>query len=67
MTIEKILNSKIKENGYKINEFIKELGFTKQNYYYHIRNLKNNKITFTSETLIKIKKILGIDLLNFFN
>ena len=66
MTIDKILNLKIKENGYKINEFIKELGFTKQNYYYHINNLKKDKVTFTSETLIKIKKLLGIDLLNFF-
>ena len=44
----------------------KELGFSRQNLHKHMRNLKKEKISFTGETLIKIKKLLDFDLLNFF-
>jgi len=66
MKIDEILYSKIKENGYKLDDFSKELGFSRQNLNKHMNNLKKGKVTFTAETLIKIKKLLNFDLLNFF-
>lgn len=66
MKLEKIFYDKIKEKGYTLEEFAKELGFSRQNLHKHMKNLKKEKISFTGESLIKIKKLLDFDLLNFF-
>lgn len=66
MRIDLILNKAIKENGYKKQEFANILGFSRQNLDKHIKNLKNNKLTFTGDSIIKIKKLLNVDLIIFF-
>ena len=53
MNIDLILNKAIKANGYTKEEFAK-------------KNLKKNKLTFTGDSIIKIKKLLSIDLIIFF-
>ncbi len=67
MRIDLILNKAIKENGYKKQEFANILGFSRQNLDKHIKNLKNNKLTFTGDSIIKIKKLLNVDLIIFFD
>lgn len=66
MKTDKIFYEKIKEKGYTLESFAKELGFSRQNLHNHMINLKKEKISFKVETLIKIKKLLDFDLLNFF-
>ena len=66
MRIDLILNKAIKENGYTKEEFAKTLGYSRQNLDKHIKSLKNNKLTFTGDSIIKIKKLFNIDLIIFF-
>ena len=66
MNIDLILNKAIKANGYTKEEFAKKLGYSRQNLDKHIKNLKKNKLTFTGDSIIKIKKLLSIDLIIFF-
>ena len=66
MNIDLILNKAIKANGYTKEEFAKILGYSRQNLDKHIKSLKNNKLTFTGDSIIKIKKLLNIDLIIFF-
>lgn len=66
MKLDELFYLKIKENGYTLDNFSKKLGFSRQNLHKHMKNLKKEKISFKAETLIKIKKLLNFDLLNFF-
>lgn len=66
MRILKILDEKKKNRQIKYSIIAKELNISKQDFYYHLKNLKNNKITFNIEQIKKICKLLDIDISIFF-
>ncbi len=59
------LLKKIKKKYKSIPKFAKELKMSKQLLYYHLSNLKNDKISFKSEKLKEISEKLDIEI-NFF-
>ena len=59
MKILKILENK---NQIKYSNIAKELNISRQDFYYHLKNLKNNKITFNIEQIKIICRLLDIDI-----
>ena len=66
MRVLKILDEKKKNRQIKYSIIAKELNISKQDFYYHFKNLKNNKITFNIEQIKKICKLLDVDISIFF-
>jgi len=61
-----ILNDSLKAKNIKKRELSNKIGCSRQNLYYHLKNLKNGRLTFNFEQVKIIKNITGIDLLIFF-
>ena len=66
MKILKILENKKNKNQIKYSNIAKELNISRQDFYYHLKNLKNNKITFNIEQIKIICRLLDIDISIFF-
>ncbi len=60
--LEKMKN----ENKIKYRDIYSELDVTKQNFYYHMKNLKNGKCSFSTKQLKIISEITKIELKYFF-
>jgi predicted transcriptional regulator len=60
-----ILNYSLKEKNIKKNELSKKIGCSRQNLHYHMKNLKNGRLTFNFEQVKIIKDVTGVDLLFF--
>ncbi len=56
-----------KELGIKYTEVYPLLGITKQNFFYHLNNLKDGKVTFSVEQLKIICEKFELDPIIFFN
>lgn len=61
----KLIEAK-KKLGIKYTEVYPILGMTKQNFYYHLQNLKGNKVTFSIEQLKIICEKFELDPIIFF-
>mgnify|MGYP001644069555 FL=1 len=57
--------SKIREKNMSPAKFSREIGMSKQLFFYHLKNLKKKKITFNTEQFKKICEKLSVDA-NFF-
>lgn len=66
MNIIKILDIERHKKKLSYSELAKMLGISRQNLNYHLKNLKNNKISFSVDQVKKICKILKIDVSIFF-
>lgn len=66
MNIIKILDTERNKKKLSYSELAKMLGISRQNLNYHLKNLKNNKISFSVDQVKKICKILKIDVSIFF-
>ena len=61
-----ILNNSLKEKNIKKNELSNKIGCTRQNLHYHLKNLKDGRLTFNLKQIKIIKDVTSIDLLYFF-
>lgn len=66
MRIIKIIENKKKKKQIKYSQLAKELNISRQDLYYHLKNLKNHKITFSIEQIKVICEFLKIDISIFF-
>lgn len=66
MRIIKIIEDKKNKKQIKYSQLAKELGISRQNLYYHLKNLKNHKISFSIEQIKTICDFLKIDISIFF-
>ena len=67
MRILTILETQKKEKNLSYSKIAKRLGISRQSLNYHLKNLKNERITFSIEQIKKLCRILEIDVSNFFN
>lgn len=67
MKILTILEEQKKDKKLSYSKIARKLGISRQNLNYHLKNLKNERITFSIEQIKKICEILEIDVSNFFN
>ncbi|MGL5124069.1 MAG: hypothetical protein ACRC6K_07940 [Fusobacteriaceae bacterium] len=63
MTLYQSYSQKLKLKKIKQKTIYEYLGCSKQNYYKHINNLKNNNITFSGNQIVLIEKITGIKII----
>ncbi|MGL6063864.1 MAG: hypothetical protein ACRC0S_02130 [Fusobacteriaceae bacterium] len=63
MTLYQSYKQKLKLKKIKQKTIYESLGCSKQNYYKHINNLKNNNITFSGNQIMLIDKITGIKII----
>ena len=62
----KILEKKKQKKEIKYIEIAKHLGVSKQDFNYHLKNLRKNKNTFSADQIKEISKYLGEDISIFF-
>jgi len=61
-----ILNDSLKVKNIKKRELSNKIGCSRQNLYYHLKNLKDGRLTFNLDQIKKIKDLTNVDLLYFF-
>ncbi|MBR8701675.1 hypothetical protein IX317_001654 [Fusobacterium sp. DD29] len=66
MKILRILEEKKKKKEIKYIDIAVALNITKQCFYWHLKNLKKGRISFSVEQIKKICQFLNEDISNFF-
>ena len=63
MNMYENLMNQIKIKEIKQKTIYEKLGCSRQNYFKHLNNLKNNNITFNGNQILIIKKITGLNII----